>query len=396
MTTLDQKIVTALTLDGDERDHIFRDDDLHGFGIRVRFDQKGRLCKTWCIQYRIDGKQRRKNIGKFPRMNAATARTKAGAWLNKVHEGTDPAGEREALKKAEALKFSIAVDQYLAKQKTEVRESTFEGIELYLTGRYFKPLHGKPIAKVTQSDVEQCLEAIATKPSRWMAQKSLSAFYSWAMRKGHAPENPVARCEVVKLKSRERALSEDEIRTVWNALEDDDLGRIIKLLLLTGCRADEIGGLRWSEIDLNAGTLTLPPERCKNGRTHMLPLPPLALQIIKDFPQHPGRDFVFGKWAGGFTSWAGQKKTLVESLGLAHWTIHDLRRTAATHMAELGIEPHIIEAILNHVSGHKGGIAGIYNRASYAKQMKVALAMWADHVRSIVEGGERKIVPLRA
>ena len=97
MTTLDQKTVTALTLQGDDRDHIFRDDDLHGFGIRVRFDQKGRLCKTWCVQYRTaEGKQRRQNIGKFPRMNAATARTEAGAWLNRVHDGVDPAGEREA------------------------------------------------------------------------------------------------------------------------------------------------------------------------------------------------------------------------------------------------------------------------------------------------------------
>lgn len=396
MTTLDQKFVTALTLDGDDRDHIFRDDDLHGFGIRVRFDQRGRLCKTWCVQYRIDGKQRRQTIGKFPRMNAATARTKAGAWLGKVHDGTDPAGEREAAKKADALKFHIAVEQYLAKQRSDVRESTLENIQIYLTGRYFAPLHNKPVGKVTQSDVEQCLDAITQKPTRAMAQKRLSAFYVWALRKGHASDNPTARCEVLKLKSRDRVLSEDEIRTVWNALEDDDLGRIIKLLLLTGCRADEIGGLRWSEIDLNAGTLTLPPNRCKNGRTHTLPLPPLALQIIDKVDKHPGRDLLFGKWAGGFTSWAKQKKTLIAPLGLAHWTIHDLRRTAATHMCELGIEPHVVEALLNHVSGHKGGIAGIYNRAGYAKQMKVALAMWADHVRAIVEGGDRKVVPLRA
>jgi integrase len=393
MTTLDQKTVTALALVGDDRDHIFRDDDLHGFGVRVRYDQKGRLCKTWCVQYRHDGKQRRQTIGKFPRMNAATARTKAGAWLNKVHEGTDPAGERLAERKAEALKFSVAVEQYLAKQREEVRQSTFVGIEGYLTKtKYFGPLHKKPLAKVTQSDVEQCLDAIPTKPSRKMAQKTLSAFYAWAMRKGHAFENPVARCEQVKLKDRERVLTEDEIRTVWNALEDDDLGKIVKLLLLTGCRADEIGGLRWSELDLNAGTLTLPPERTKNGRTHTLPLPPLALQLIEKVEKHDGRDFVFGKWGPGFTSWAKQKQTLVAPLGLARWTIHDLRRTAATHMCELGIEPHVVEAILNHVSGHKGGIAGIYNRASYARQMKVALAMWADHVATIVGGGARKIV----
>ena len=139
----------------------------------------------------------------------------------------------------------------------------------------------------------------------------------------------------------------------------------------------------------------MPPERCKNGRTHTLSLSPLALQILKQAKKRDGRDFLFGKWAGGFTSWAKQKG-LIERLGIAHWTIHDLRRTTATSMAELGIEPHIVEAILNHVSGHKGGIAGIYNRASYAKQMKTALALWADKVDSIVNGNARKVVPLRA
>jgi integrase len=394
MTTLDQKTVAALNLDG-KRDHIFFDDDLHGFGIRVRFDRKERLCRIWCVQYRVDGKQRRQSIGKFPRMNAATARTKAGTWLNKVHEGVDPAGERAAEKKAEALKFHAAVQQYLAKKKAEVRAPTYGHTELYLTGRYFAPLHNKPLAKITQSDVEQCLDAITKKPSRWVAQKHLSAFFVWCLRKGHAPENPVAKCETVKIPTRDRVLSPDEIRTVWNALADDDLGKIVKLLLLTALRADEVGQLRWSEVDLINGTITLPPDRCKNGRAHTLILPPLAMSILRSIPKRDGREFLFGKWAGGFTYWVKQK-ALVEPLGLAHWTSHDLRRTAATQMAEIGVEPHVIEAVLNHVSGHRAGVAGVYNRASYAKQMKTALALLADHVASIVGNVDRKIVPLRA
>jgi len=120
------------------------------------------------------------------------------------------------------------------------------------------------------------------------------------------------------------------------------------------------------------------------------------LDILRSVEKRDGRDFLFGKWAGGFTSWARQKQTLTSSLGLEHWTIHDLRRTAATHMAEIGIEPHVIEAVLNHVSGHKAGIAGIYNRASYKPQMKMALARWAAHLESIFSGAANKIVPLRA
>ncbi|HYQ06064.1 MAG TPA: tyrosine-type recombinase/integrase [Xanthobacteraceae bacterium] len=403
MPTLDQKTVKALTLDGIKnrkgeavRDWIFFDDDLHGFGVRVRYDLSGVLCKVWCVQYRHDGKQRRQNIGKFPRMNAATARTKAGAWLDKVHGGIDPAVVRGNDRKAEALKFHKAVDLYLARQQSEVRESTLANISLYLSGAYFRPLHGKPLAKITQSDIEQCLDAIPQKPTRWAAQKRLGSFYVWAVRKGHAPENPMAKIEQIKLKSRDRVLSESEIRTVCNALQDDDLGKIVKLLLLTGCRADEIGGLRFSELDLDAGTLSLPGERTKNGLPHTLTLPPLALDILRSVEKRDGRDFLFGKWAGGFTSWARQKQTLTSSLGLEHWTIHDLRRRAATHMAEIGIEPHVIEAVLNHVSGHKAGIAGIYNRASYKPQMKMALARWAAHLESIFSGAANKIVPLRA
>jgi len=143
MPTLDQKTVKALTLDGIKnrkgeavRDWIFFDDDLHGFGVRVRYDLSGVLCKVWCVQYRHDGKQRRQNIGKFPRMNAATARTKAGAWLDKVHGGIDPAVVRGNDRKAEALKFHKAVDLYLARQQSEVRESTLANISLYLSGAY--------------------------------------------------------------------------------------------------------------------------------------------------------------------------------------------------------------------------------------------------------------------
>jgi len=329
-------------------------------------------------------------------MNYATAFAKAKAWLDKVHDGIDPAAEREVARAAEALKFNIAVEQYLAKLAEGVRASTMESARRYLTGRYFKPLFNKPLAKVTQSDVEQCLDAITQKPTRGAAERRLSAFYVWAIRKSHAASNPVAFTEPVKKPpGRDRVLSADEIKKVWDALDDDDLGKIIKLLLLTGCRANEIGRLKWSELNLESATLTLQPERCKNGRAHTLPLPPMALQIIQQVEKRDGRDFLFGKWGpNGFTFWERQK-ALIGPLGLAHWTIHDLRRTTATQMAELGIEPHVIEAILNHVSGHKQGIAGIYNRASYAKQMKVALALWADHLESIAKDADRKVVPRR-
>jgi integrase len=408
MTILTHEYVATLKPEGDKRDQIFFDSETSGFGVRVRFDINGKLCRTWIKQYRNeDGQQRRQTIGKFPRMNAKTARSKAIAWNDKLERGIDPAGEREVERAATKLTFIKAATEYLAVRQREggMRDSSYSNIELYLTGKYFASFHSMPVAKVTNSHVSTALNNIPTAPSRSQAQRKLSTFFTWAVMEGHAPENPVAKTKPVKAgPARDRVLSKDEIRKVWKACKDDDLGRIIKLLLLPGCRADEIGCARWSWINLDEGTITLPAEvkdgigrfkGTKNRRTHVLPLPPLALQIINEVEQVPGRVHLFGKWTdSGFTNWARARSTLAD--GLPHWTIHDLRRTAATHMAELGVEPHVIEAILNHVSGHKGGIAGIYNRASYFRQMKTALAVWAEHVASIVSGAASKVVALRA
>jgi integrase len=160
----------------------------------------------------------------------------------------------------------------------------------------------------------------------------------------------------------------------------------------------EICGLRWIEIDMDNGLLRLPPERTKNGRAHTLPLPQMALDIIATIPQMIGRDCLFGERSDlGFTQW-GAKRDLDARLGdqVRPWTLHDCRRSVATGMANIGIQPHVIEAVLNHISGHKAGVAGVYNRSNYAKEMKAALALWADHVRTIVEGGERKVLAFPA
>jgi integrase len=182
--------------------------------------------------------------------------------------------------------------------------------------------------------------------------------------------------------SRERTLSNAELAQVLNALGQDQFSDIVRLLILTGQRREEIGGLRWSEVDFERGVIGLPPERTKNRRLHELPLSTQARSIIERQPRRNGRDFVFGIGQGGFSGWSDSKADLDATAKLkAEWRLHDLRRTAATMMADqLGVLPHIIEAILNHVSGHKSGVAGIYNRARYTDEMRAALQRWADHL----------------
>jgi integrase len=168
----------------------------------------------------------------------------------------------------------------------------------------------------------------------------------------------------------------------------------VRLLILTGCRRKEIGGMRWSEFD--DGKWMLPSERTKNGHAHTLPLSASAWSIINSVPRVADRDHLFGVRSDGFKDW-GRKRFLDARLGdtIKAWTLRDLRRTVATRMADIGVQPHIIEAVLNHVSGHKHGVAGIYNRATYEPEKQQALALWADHLLAIAEGRKRVVVPLK-
>jgi integrase len=158
-------------------------------------------------------------------------------------------------------------------------------------------------------------------------------------------------------------------------------------ILLLGSRRQEVGGMRWSELNLDAGTWALPAARAKNNRAHTVTLPAAALDIIRTVPRGT-RDHLFGNRAGaGFTGWTREKRSLDRRLAGAvksTWRLHDVRRTVATGMADIDIEPHHIEAVLNHHSGHRAGVAGVYNRSSYDRATASALVRWADHVESLV------------
>ena len=219
------------------------------------------------------------------------------------------------------------------------------------------------------------------------------------MGEGLVEANPVIGTNRSEETSRERVLDPAELRLIWNALRDDDTGAILKLLMLTGQRAGEIAGLRWSEIRDDA--IVLPGERTKNHRPHTVPLSQAARDIIAKQQRREGRDLIFGR-AGRYNGWsygtAAINKRVAEVAGrsLPHWTPHDLRRSFATHASKLGIQPHIIEAILNHVSGFRAGVAGIYNNLNpYNAEKRTALALWADHLLAIVEDRESNVAPLR-
>ena len=215
------------------------------------------------------------------------------------------------------------------------------------------------------------------------------------MQSGLVEANPViGTLRPQDTKPRERVLSDQELAAIWKGCDDDDYGRIIRLLILLGARRSEIGASCWREFSDLEGPRplwTLPAARSKNGRAHTLPLMPLALAIIRQGPHMVSRDQLFGVRVNRFTAWARNKPALDARSGVTGWTVHDIRRSVATRMADIGIGPHIIEAILNHHSGHRAGPAGVYNRSNYPNEVRSALALWEDHIRTLVEGSERKL-----
>ena len=172
--------------------------------------------------------------------------------------------------------------------------------------------------------------------------------------------------------------------------------------MLTGQRANEIAALRWNEVDFARGVIALPGSRTKNSRPHEIPMAATVKQLLKSQPQIGDRELVFGRGAGPFSGFSRCKDALDKSIAelndgkaLAPWVHHDLRRSAATGMANIGVQPHIIEAVLNHISGYKGGIAGIYNRAQYGPEKAQALARWDEHVASVVHKRSSTVTPMR-
>jgi len=388
---IDRKTISAITTPD-----LYWDETLKGFGYRVHAEKTGKLRCTYIIQWRIKGstKQRKHTIGDAAKISAGAAREEARRMFAEITLGRDPEGKTADT--TPKVTFLTAINTYLEMVQGEVRPKTFRIKRGYLIGAaYFGPLHKVALNDVAKQAVAQCLAAIRQRTSDVTAGRArahLSAAFVRLMQEGIAESNPVIGTKPQDEKpERSRVLTNDELLEVWRACQDDDFGRIVRLLILTGCRRGEIGGLRWSEIHDDA--IHLPAERCKNGRAHIVPLTPLAMQIIESIPHRADRDFLFGERSvDGFDTW--QAKTAFKDGISEPWVIHDLRRTCATGLANLGFQPHVIECVLNHTA-HRAGVGGVYNKSPYAREVKTALLTWSDHIASIISGEERKVVPLR-
>jgi integrase len=381
---------------------------VRGFGVRRQREQI-----TYVLKYRVFGRQRFFTIG--PHGSPWTpekARREAKRLLGEVAGGNDPADSKvEAILQAADTLRKI-IDKYLVEAQKKQRPRTHSEVARYLL-TVWKPLHSLSVFKITRRHIAARVGEIAEQHgavSAARARTALSAMFNWAIREGlDIPANPVfGTNRPGQQESRDRVLSDAELAEIWRACGNDDYGRIVRLLILTAQRRNEVGGMRWVELDTEADIWTLSGHRTKNHRAHFLPLSQGALGLLP--PRRADRECVFGdgpRRGGdqdrGFSGWSKSRSVLDARIlaarklvdpnakPLTHWTLHDLRRTAATAMADrLGVLPHVVEAILNHISGHRAGVAGVYNRARYEAEMRTALGRWSAYISNLLESAGSK------
>jgi len=366
-------------------DHWEPDDATPGFGIRFRNGGDG----VYGIRYGIAGRDRRLSYEKVSKVKLPDARAWAKKQFAAIAEKVDPAVARaQAVAKAGGS-IEPLIDPFLEWLANNGRTATYKAENERSLKRYFKGLHRFGANDINRTMVARELANIRAERGPIAADRSrahLSKFYGWLIGEGVAENNPVSGTNKTGSKARERVLTNAELKAIWKALSDDDYGDILKLLILTGARRDEIGSLSRSEINKRDKQIELPGPRTKNGLDHIIPLSPMALSILEKRKQRADSDYVFGRGEGGFSGWSKAKASLDEEIEeMAPWVLHDFRRTISTTMHErLKIAPHIVEAVLNHISGAKNGVAGVYNRAEYIDDKRAALNAYADHVGRVV------------
>jgi integrase len=386
---LTEGYATKLRLAAGVRDTLVFDDALPGFFLRKFASGKA----SYGVKYNIGTLQRRMSLGPVVPGVLAERRKMAADILAKARLGIDVVGERQAVRNKQTITLGHIVPKYLAAREGELRSKTLSEISRYLE-RTWEPLHAYAIETVTRQMIVGVIDDIERASGNVAADRArtaLSGLYAWAIDRGYLEASPTLNIRSrAQNGTRQRVLSETELVAVWKICEGlGDYGAVVRLLILTGQRRTELGDLAWSEIDLDKAQIELASERTKNGRPHVVPLNKEALAILAGIPRRPGRDLLFGIGSGGFSAWSKAKAALDDWLptDMPPWVLHDLRRSFVTHVSERGFAtPHVVEAIVNHVSGSKAGVAGIYNKAAYAVEKRQALEVWGAHVAALVEG----------
>lgn len=368
-----------------------------------------------------DGKRAWLKLGAYPELTLAAARQKARDARSAVGEGADPIAEKKALAASQTV--ADLVDNYLARHAATKRSAAEIGRRL--TKNVKDGIGPIRLADLHRRDLTRCIDAVKDRGAGTEANRlfeDIRAMVRWARGRGDLDENLTEGMrKPTETTERDRVLTADEIRTMWRALPNAEMRestrRILRLCLITGQRVGEVCGMTRDELDLDANVWTIPPQHAKNGRQHVVPLPTMAIEVIRDQladaealadrKERKAPPFVFPGPGGRAAVTAASvpkavkreetiKRGISTILGVAPWTPHDLRRTAATGMEEIGISPFVVGHVLNHSSATRATVTSrIYARYDYGREKREALDLWADRLLGIVGVGAA-VVPIQS
>lgn len=352
--------------------------DLHCPGLSVRVSVRGQ--KVFSVKFRYGIRQKRLKIGVYPRINLATAREKAIDVLRQVDEGIDPTKRR----RSPDMKVEAVCREFI-RLHAQPRNKSWREAERVLERELISTFGQCDIREVKRWDVLEIMDAAIARGSTYQANRihsSIRKLFNWCIERGIVEASPIIGLKSpTKEESRDRVLDDTEISRLLLACRNDvyPFRQFVPMLLATAQRRGELAEMRWSEIDIGAKTWVIPADRSKNGKPHVVPLSAFALKVLSEVPRFLDCDYVFTTThrspVSGFSK---MLRRLSEGSQTSDWRLHDLRRTAASGMARAGVAPHVVEKVLNHISGTISGVAAVYNRYGYDGEKSQALEEWGN------------------
>lgn len=422
---ISKRTVDAIEATGEKQ--FLWDTDLRGFGLQVT----AAGVKSYVYQYRTGGREsvkRRYTIGRHGSpWTPTTARDECERLALLVGQGIDPAeNDRERRRQAVDLAFTAYIETF-TDGYLKANWKDWGGAERLLRREPATVLRNKPLPTIKRADIVAVLDKLSDRPAMARACYAvLRKLFGWAEGRGEIDRSPIGSGfpapKVVA--ARDRTLTDAEVGIAWEAAGKlgYPFGPAFRLLFATAARREEVAGIDWAELDRAAREWTLPAARAKNGQAHIIPLNDLAVEILDAVAMTGADDGAVVAWPGsglvftttGETAVSGHSKAKkrldgemadivakrAEAAGIdprptPPWRVHDIRRTAATGLQRLGIRFEVTEAVLNHISGSKGGVAGVYQRHDWKDEKRAALDAWGRHLaQTLVAGSPRNVVQL--
>jgi integrase len=416
---LTERKIETLTVGGGRKDRLVFDDAQRGLVVRVTASRS----RSYLCQYTLNGQKWRVPLGSCSALSLSKAREAAAAIMGDVAKGRNPAAERKEVAAAEwakrvrgRLTLSVLIQDWARLHLVHRRPRYAAEAVRALRHGFVKHLD-RPAEDLDQATVVHALDSLGrrhkdkgrgTGPTRrGTASAGRTAAYgracfAWAMKRGTVRNNPFAELPFsTAVTKRDRVLSDEEAAAIWRAAGEAarPYGTIVRLLMLTGQRRDEVAGMTWAEISEDLMTWTIPGTRTKNGVPHLVPLSEPARELLQSLLSGPEglkrahQDqraklalVLPGERGTPFSGWSKAKSALDTASGISGWWLHDLRRTLATGLQRLGVRLEVTEAVLNHLSGSRAGVVGIYQRHDWAEEKRSALDAWSAHLLAAAEG----------